>query len=137
MKKYLTIMGMFLTILISCTHIQIKDPSVQLENRASAFWKTKQDKAWDKAYGFYCKAFRSEVSKNDYIRSANLDIRSFAIKAITLSEDKKQARVSVNFDAVIQGHQFAGIKLEEEWSYEDNDWCFSPKRKSFKDLFKK
>lgn len=130
-------MGIFLILLISCTHIQIKDPSVQVEKRAVAFWKAKQDKAWDKAYGFYCKAFRSEVSKNDYIRSANLDIRSFDIKGIALSEDKKQARVSVNFEAVIQGYPFAGIKLEEDWGYEDNDWCHSPKKKSFKDLFKK
>jgi len=137
MKKYVTWTVLLLIILMSCTHIPIKDPSAQLEDRVSAFWKTKQDKTWDKAYGFYCKAYRTEISKNDFVRSANLDIHSFNIKKITLSEDKKQAKVSVNFDAKMQGYPFAGIKIEEEWRFEDDDWCLSPKRKTFKDLFKK
>lgn len=137
MKVNLTILSICFALLTSCASLQIKDPAEHLEEKALANWQARTGKAWGKVYDFYCEDHKSKVSREDFIRRANVDIRSFNIDGIVYSEDKREASVSVSYDAIILGYKFSGIKIKEDWSYENNDWCLISKRKTFKEIFEK
>jgi hypothetical protein len=137
MKVNLTILSVCFTLLTSCASLQIKDPTEHLEEKILACWQARTDKAWGKVYDFYCEDYKSKISKVDFIRSANVNIRSFHIDGIVFSEDKREASVSISYDALMLGYKFSGIKIKEDWSYEKNDWCLKSKRKTFKEIFEK
>ena len=137
MKVNLTILSICFTLLTSCASIQIGDPAQRLEEKILANWQARTDKAWGKAYDFYCEDHKSKISREDFIRRANVDIRSFHIDGIVYSEDKREASVSVSYDALILGYKFSGIKIKEDWNYENNDWCLISKSKTFKEIFEK
>jgi len=137
MKTTFLLIGAVLAVLAFDIHLQAADPSAAPEPTVSAYWKLKQEKKWDQAYEFLCPAYKAEVSKTAFIKAANLDIRSFRIEKVAYSEDRTSAAVTLVFDAVIQGYLFKGLKLDEQWRNENSAWCFMPKAKGIKDLFKK
>jgi hypothetical protein len=134
-KSYLIVVSVCFSLLASCASLQTGDPSRDLEEKVFACWQAKKDKAWGKAYDCFCEDHRAVVSREGYIKSANIEIRSSNIDGIVLSKSKKEATVSLSYDALILGYPFDGIKIEERWTYEKNDWCLSPKRKTFKEIF--
>ena len=137
MKANLTILSICLTLLTSCASLQVKDPAELLEEKIIANWQARTDKAWGKAYDFYCEDYKSMISKEDFIRRANVTIRSFHIDDIVFSEDKEEASVSMTYEALMLGYKFSGIKIKQDWSYQNHDWCVISKTKSLKELFEK
>lgn len=137
MKANLTILSICSMLLTSCALLQVKGPAELLEEKILANWQARTDQAWGKAYDFYCEDYKSRISKEDFIRRANVNIRSFHIDDIVFSEDKKEASVSVTYDALILGYKFSDIKIKEDWSYKNHDWCLISKRKTFKEIFEK
>lgn len=137
MKANLTILSLCFTLLASCASLQTRDPSKLLEEKVLANWQARTDEAWDKVYDFYCEDYKSKVSKVDFIQRANVKIRSFHIEDIAFSEDRKEASVSISYEALILGYDFSDIKIKEDWSYVKNDWCLIHKRKTFKEVFEK
>lgn len=137
MKANLTILSICFMLLTSCASFQIKDPAELLEEKILANWQARTDGTWGKAYDFYCEDYQSRISKEDFIRRANVDIQSFHIDDIVFSEDKREASVSMTYDALILGYKFSGIKIKEDWSYKNHDWCLISKTKTFKEVFEK
>ena len=131
------VIASLMVLALACAHVLTRDPSARLEKRVSDYWEARKTKDLLKAYDFYGRDYKSEISKTDFIKSANIDVLAFQIADIHLSEDQTKAEVSVIYDAVILGYRVSGIKTEDEWIYENNDWYFSPKKMGFKDLFKK
>jgi hypothetical protein len=137
MKTNLIILSLCLTLLASCATLQSEDSSRDLEEKVFACWQAKKDKVWEKAYECFCEDYRNRISKEGFIKSANVEIRSFHIDGITFSEGKKEARVSLSYEALMLGYEFNDIKIEEHWVYEKNDWYLSPKRKKLEEVFEK
>ena len=125
------------SLLTSCALLQTGDPRGDLEEKVVACWQAKKEKAWGKAYDCFCEDQKAEVSREGFIKSANVEIRSFHIDGIIFSEDKKEARVSLSYEALMLTYPFSGIKTEERWTYEKNNWCLSSKRKTYKEIFEK
>jgi hypothetical protein len=138
MKKCnLIFISVCFSLMASCALLQTGDPSRDLERKVFACWQAKKEKAWGKAYDCFCEDHKAGVSKEGFIKSANVEIQSFHVDGIIFSEDKKEARVSLSYDALMLGYEFSGIKTEERWTYEKNDWCLSSKRKTYKEIFEK
>jgi hypothetical protein len=131
------VIASLMVLALACAHVPTKDPSARLEKRVSGYWEARKTKDLVKAYDFYARDYKSEISKTDFIKGANIEILAFQIAGIRLSEDQTKAEVSVLYDAMILGYRMRGIKTEDEWIYENNDWYFSSKGGGFKDLFKK
>lgn len=122
--------------LSACAHIQERDPAVGLNGRVSAYWESRVSNEFDKAYAFFDRDYRSDITMSEFIKGANVKIKAYQITGISI-EDQTRAKVSVVYDAEVLGRSIYGIETEDEWIYEDNDWYFSPKTRGFKDLFKK
>jgi hypothetical protein len=135
-EKRFALVAIFIAALVfACAHIQKRDPSMGLKERVSAYWETRVSNEFDKAYAFFDRDYRSDVTMSEFIKGANVQIKAYQIAGISLSEDQTRADVSVVYDAEVLGRNIYGIETEDEWIYEDNDWYFSPKTRGFKDLF--
>lgn len=135
--RFAFVVFFFVVLVSACAHIQIKDPSTGLNSRVSAYWESRVSNEFDKAYAFYDRDYRSDITMAEFIKGVNVNIKAYQITGISLSEDQTRAKVSVVYDAEVLGRSVYGIKTEDDWVYEDNDWYFSPKTRGFKDLFQK
>ncbi|MBN1831468.1 MAG: hypothetical protein JW896_05090 [Deltaproteobacteria bacterium] len=135
-EKRFVLAAILIAVLIpACAHIQEKDPSEGLKGRVSAYWETRISNEFDKAYAFFDRDYRSDITMAEFIKGANVQIKAYQITGVSLSEDQTRADVSVVYDAEVLGRSIYGIETEDEWIYEDNDWYYSPKTRGFKDLF--
>ena len=117
--------------------LTIAEPPVEkLETRAAENWQLRKEQKWDEVYDYYTNAYREEVTRVDFIKRANVNIKAFRIGEIEFSEDKSTGYVTVYYDALMQSYVFKDMKTKEEWIYEDGTWRISPKTKKFIDLFK-
>ena len=137
MRIYRSVFIIFSLVLISCAQMEVRNGAVPLEKRAAAFWEAKAAGNWEKAYSFFCSAYRAKTTMKDFARSANLRILSFKVDAIDLQEGDKKAVVTVSFDTAAMGFDLKGIKIKEEWVYEDHTWRACPGPGGFKRLFEK
>jgi hypothetical protein len=135
-EKRFALVAIFIAAFVSaCAHIQERDPAVGLNGRVSAYWESRVSNEFDESYAFLDRDYRSDITMAEFIKGVNVKIKAYQITGISLSEDQTRAKVSVVYDAEVLGRSIYGIKTEDEWIYEDNDWYYSPKTRGFKDLF--
>ncbi len=120
-------------ILSACVSDKI-NPNA-LEERVKGCWQAKQNKEWNKSYEFYCKKYKNQISYENFIKSSNLDITGFKVEKTDFREKEKTATVTVSFDNQSHGFHFQGIKIREEWIYEENNWYVCAEAGSFKKMF--
>lgn len=137
MRIYRCVFVVLFLILASCAHMAVRDEVVPLEKRVAAFWEAKAQGEWEKVYGFLCDDYRTQTSREDFVRSAGLRILSFKVEAIDLQEGGKKAVVTVSFDTTAMGFKLKGIKIKDEWINEDNVWRICPRPGGFKEIFEK
>ena len=135
LRFFFLLAGMLILGVAACSHMPFNDPAAQLQKRVIAHWQAKQAKQWAKAYTFYCKAYRESTSQKQYEKAANIDIQSFDIETLTLSQDKATAQVMIKYAVMVKGYRFEGIKMTEVWQLEGSTWCLTRSGSPFKNMF--
>ena len=111
-----------------CAHINPTDSEICLQNlqnlqkRVSREWRAKMDSDWGAVYALTTKRYKENITRDQFIRGGNLDVRGFSIKKIGFAADKKAAVVTICFDTIGQGMLFKGMQLRETWIWEEGEW---------------
>lgn len=134
-KTAMMAMVMVMALLLFIPSARADEKTDGLKSRITAHWQAKQEKDWEKAYGFFCNAYKADKSREDYCKMANLEIAAFSVEDIQMGADEKTATVKVRFEARAKGYQFPGIRIPENWIYEQDNWYVCPRVKTAKSMF--
>ena len=119
--------GLILCIFIflttaSCAHFKTESKSKSaLSKRITAVWEYKVNKEWGSVYNFLASSVKKKMSRNSFIKRANLNVLSFSIKSISIDEPDNKALVKIKYRIKQRGFDF-NFSTQEEWLWENGGW---------------
>jgi hypothetical protein len=132
--EVITLLAMSLLLLGGCAHLLGNAKTADaLRARVEQEWNAKKAGEWGTVYDLTCKAYKSQVNRDHYIKGANLSVEGFTVKDVAIDSAQGKGTATVSFDVVQMGFPFKGILLKEDWIWEDGDWRLNlnPKRTPF------
>lgn len=124
-------LAVFLLLAGGCAHLFEKPKTADaLRARVAQEWNAKKAGDWGTVYDLTCKAYKSQVKREDYIKGANLNVKAFTIKEVVVDSAQSTGTATVSFDVEQMGFPFKGITLKEDWVWEDGEWRLSLNPKS-------
>lgn len=117
--------GLFIMIFgISCAHLPgfgVSDEEA-LRERVVRVWEAKIKKDWGTVYDLTWEEFKKEVSREQFVGAANLEVNRFEIKDLEIRPEERRATVMIRFDMTYLGFQLRGTEIKEEWMREAGSW---------------
>jgi hypothetical protein len=115
-------------LLAGCAAVITKDstPEVKREavqEQAKARWELIIKGQADKAYGYFSKASRQVISRDDFVaRMSKTAFRTAAVEKVECSEESCRAWVRITYDhPMMKG---VGLTMQENWVLEDGKIWF-------------
>ncbi|MBN2397890.1 MAG: hypothetical protein JXI32_05870 [Deltaproteobacteria bacterium] len=105
-----------------CAHL-LRDPGSEeaLRQRVTQAWSAKVNNNWDVVYDLSVAEYRKKVTRQAFLRGANLDVSEFSIKEIAILESGKEAVATVACKATHMGMTFPFV-FKDTWLLEDDGW---------------
>jgi len=98
-----------------------------LRTRVQQYWARRQAKDLIGAYPFYCQAYRSKVSLNDYTRLTRLnrfDLTDVKVASIVQQHERYDVTITYRFVAPMITQERLDGQSTEAWKRDSNDqWC--------------
>jgi hypothetical protein len=98
-----------------------------LRARVQEYWARRQAKDLVGAYPFYCQAYRSKVSLNDYTRLTRLnrfDLSDVRVAGIVQKQERYDVTISYRFVAPMITQDRLEGQATEAWKRDSNgQWC--------------
>lgn len=132
--QVIALLAISLLLITGCAHLFGKPKTADsLRARVEQEWNAKKAGEWGAVYDLTCKAYKTQVDRDQYIKGANLNVQAFTVKDVVVDSAQGKGTATVSFDVEQMGFPFKGITLKEDWVWEDGDWRLSlnPKRTPF------
>ena len=113
----------------------VNQDDAAIRERVNALWTAKKEKQWENVYGYYCDAFKQKKSKDDFIKSSNLEVNNFSIVSVEPWNNFKGAEVLISFESKTFGIDMKNIQIRETWAKEGRQWYACPSGSGAKSLF--
>ncbi len=118
---YLTLLILLITSGCALMHEKQNSQEEMLTKRVNLAWQAKLDNTFSNVYDMTIAAFKAEVSKEKFLRGANVTVSAYSVKKIELTDSKEKATVTINYTITPIGQKF-NLTSKEEWLLEDGEW---------------
>ncbi len=102
----------------------MESPGEAVKKRAKAYWVAIEVGKFQEAYeNMLCNETKESLSMRDFIaRMARVPYSNIEVLESALSPDGKRAEVQLRFDVSMMGHEMTGMKMRQEWMFENGQW---------------
>ena len=112
-----------LTLLFSgCSHFKpAKDTINDLNQSINAEWTAKIDKDWGAVYDMATESSKKDITRNDFVKYANVEVLNYTIKDLQIEPDGKKSIAVIDYTAFQMGYKIP-MTTREEWVLENGQW---------------
>ncbi|PID73469.1 MAG: hypothetical protein CSB33_03615 [Desulfobacterales bacterium] len=92
-----------------------------LRARVEAEWKARKNNEWGAVYDMTIAAYQEKMTRNNFIKRANINVKGYEIKEVRVIEPEKKGFALVHYQMKHLGYTFPA-KSKEEWLWENGEW---------------
>lgn len=112
-----------LTLLfLGCSHFKTAEDHINDLNQViSKEWTAKTNKDWGTVYDMAAESSKKDITRDDFVKYANVEVVNFTIKDVQLAPDGKKATAVINYTVFQMGYKIP-MSTSEEWMLESGEW---------------
>lgn len=121
-KMTMALVGLLLLMFPGCAHLEKSiGAKSDLISQVEKAWRAKVEKDWDTVYDLTVEDYKREISKERFVKRANVNVSSFSVEEAKLNTAKDTALVKIKCEMKQAGYSFKPT-IKEEWVKENGAW---------------
>ncbi|HDM90218.1 MAG TPA: hypothetical protein ENG67_03305 [candidate division WOR-3 bacterium] len=123
MGKKAILWGVIINTALFSACIPLTRPTEEgLRKKVEYVWQQRLKGNWGATWDVLCPEFKKGISRDVFGRGS-APVREYEILSIEISPDERRAKVKLSMTVEHMGFKFKGIPTEEEWLFENGEWC--------------